>query len=1051
MSELFEDLEQTIGYQSQDILRKIKALEIMLDGNQLDQTSRVIMTDSIKNLREQEAELWITQSRIETARKMNLNMFNSRVSGDKKDVDETIRTRIHSLKTDDKYVKATYENVYSDMERDVTDFLTETASLDVIDVEAVNRVQSAFKTILIELSDPNVKAADKNVVIDEFKTWVNQILKDPSTESIKEKILATLEKFRLEAASPSIFKRGKRGVKSLGNSLMRGVGNAASESGKNILRTLADNPVFNMLGVTGAAYGYIDKLSLSRKGSISREGSSNIRESLRNRGDAASPTLPRSESQESEPVKIPNPISTPVASKLPLIQNSNTYNGADSKILSEILKEIRKGNNTQSEYVKSNKAKEYVKSKERNSTVVERNKDENKKEEGSLLETLKNIAMIIAAIPAAIAVLGARFGGILSKIPLLGKIFKTPEFPSTGGFGNGATTGKNIPCIPVCKGMGIPEKNQKENRRGRRELPNKTGTDVDFKTSKPTSQNPTIEKNTNSPVEASKTPSKTGFIKGGLLGLAGIGAEYAGNKLEESGHEKIGAVTKTAGTAAEYAGMGAMAGSFIPGLGTLVGGAIGGAIGTGIGLYENGSKIFSSEEKPNAFKTTDVSRSEAKQLSQQPQITKADTIEDLLKKQIMLQKIQNGYLKESSEEEENKDSKEKLDPEESERIEQVIANAEALVEKEDNKEEKTSWWGNLYNALMGSNKSLPSSGSNSTGSSGYSGGGSGNVGEKYKIARDPNAKAGAGKTENAMKAMKYFQENGYTEAQAAGMVGNLQMESGKDLNVKSLGDGGKAYGIAQWHPDRQANFKKVYGKDIQGSTLEEQLAFMVWELKNTEKKAGEKIKGATTAKEAAILTDATYERSSGEHTGHRIDNAEALVSSGSTTVASNKPVVEQASKNANIKHYETWSKANPSQKKQIENELNGIPQPDGSLLPRPNVSTVTTQNVNTNVSPNISQNNVASVAQTGVNVNSVTSSSNVVTAQPISVTNPIIGTNSNVSLSDETIQKIGQVIAANSKASSTVIASNQSSSGNKNSVGPVQSTKSPVNISNIPI
>ena len=134
----------------------------------------------------------------------------------------------------------------------------------------------------------------------------------------------------------------------------------------------------------------------------------------------------------------------------------------------------------------------------------------------------------------------------------------------------------------------------------------------------------------------------------------------------------------------------------------------------------------------------------------------------------------------------------------------------------------------------------------------------------------------AGGSQNAETAMKFFMSAGYTKEQAAGIVGNLQTESGKNLDVNAVGDGGKARGIAQWHPDRQATFQKVMGKDLKSSTLEEQLKFVDWELKNTERNAGEKLKQARSAAQAAQIVDKLYERSSGEALGNRMASATAL-------------------------------------------------------------------------------------------------------------------------------------------------------------------------------
>lgn len=136
---------------------------------------------------------------------------------------------------------------------------------------------------------------------------------------------------------------------------------------------------------------------------------------------------------------------------------------------------------------------------------------------------------------------------------------------------------------------------------------------------------------------------------------------------------------------------------------------------------------------------------------------------------------------------------------------------------------------------------------------------------------------GAGSTDRAKQAMDFFMAQGLSREQAAGLVGNLQAESGAGLNTHAVGDGGRAFGIAQWHPDRQALFKKAFGKDIRQSTFEEQLQFIMWEFQNTEKSAFNRIKQATTASEAAVTVDKFYERSAGLHTDRRVNNANTLL------------------------------------------------------------------------------------------------------------------------------------------------------------------------------
>lgn len=108
------------------------------------------------------------------------------------------------------------------------------------------------------------------------------------------------------------------------------------------------------------------------------------------------------------------------------------------------------------------------------------------------------------------------------------------------------------------------------------------------------------------------------------------------------------------------------------------------------------------------------------------------------------------------------------------------------------------------------------------------------------------------------EAYDYFRSQGYSAAQSAGIIGNLAGES--NLNTRAVGDGGKAYGIAQWRPDRQANFAKQFGKSIRNSTFGEQLRFVQWELQNTESKARSALLKATDINSATRVFMKTYER-----------------------------------------------------------------------------------------------------------------------------------------------------------------------------------------------
>ncbi|MCA8045474.1 phage tail tip lysozyme [Burkholderia arboris] len=100
---------------------------------------------------------------------------------------------------------------------------------------------------------------------------------------------------------------------------------------------------------------------------------------------------------------------------------------------------------------------------------------------------------------------------------------------------------------------------------------------------------------------------------------------------------------------------------------------------------------------------------------------------------------------------------------------------------------------------------------------------------------------------------------GWTRQQAAGIAANLWTES--MYNPRAVGDNGHAYGIAQWHEDRQAEFKKRFGIDIRKSTLDQQLQFVDYELRQgKEQAAGNALMAQDSAVGAGGVVSRLYER-----------------------------------------------------------------------------------------------------------------------------------------------------------------------------------------------
>lgn len=122
-----------------------------------------------------------------------------------------------------------------------------------------------------------------------------------------------------------------------------------------------------------------------------------------------------------------------------------------------------------------------------------------------------------------------------------------------------------------------------------------------------------------------------------------------------------------------------------------------------------------------------------------------------------------------------------------------------------------------------------------------------NVGEDDEIAKIRMKNGGA---DGAGPVIDYLRSKGINDNLAKGMAANVEAESG--FNPNAVGDGGKAYGLLQWHPSRQADFAAYLGKSIRESTWQEQLDFAVYEAtKGKEKANWAKVENSQSPSEAA--------------------------------------------------------------------------------------------------------------------------------------------------------------------------------------------------------
>ena len=113
--------------------------------------------------------------------------------------------------------------------------------------------------------------------------------------------------------------------------------------------------------------------------------------------------------------------------------------------------------------------------------------------------------------------------------------------------------------------------------------------------------------------------------------------------------------------------------------------------------------------------------------------------------------------------------------------------------------------------------------------------------------------------------------------QAAGLVGNLQNESGSGVPAwGTTGDNGSAWGTAQWRGDRLDNLKR-YSADngLDHRTVEAQQAFMRHEFDTSENSSYKALQAAQTPEAAATAVNTQYERSA-DRSGNRERSARQL-------------------------------------------------------------------------------------------------------------------------------------------------------------------------------
>lgn len=146
------------------------------------------------------------------------------------------------------------------------------------------------------------------------------------------------------------------------------------------------------------------------------------------------------------------------------------------------------------------------------------------------------------------------------------------------------------------------------------------------------------------------------------------------------------------------------------------------------------------------------------------------------------------------------------------------------------------------------------------------------LGKVKEVEKETKVKSGDSTPGTPEDVINFFVSKGLTREQAAGIAGNINVES--NFNPKALGDNGTSFGIAQWHKGRWDKLKK-WSKDngVSPESFDSQLKFLWWELNNSENKALSELRKTETPEDAAFAFAKYYERPS-EIAQKRMDYAQ---------------------------------------------------------------------------------------------------------------------------------------------------------------------------------
>lgn len=136
---------------------------------------------------------------------------------------------------------------------------------------------------------------------------------------------------------------------------------------------------------------------------------------------------------------------------------------------------------------------------------------------------------------------------------------------------------------------------------------------------------------------------------------------------------------------------------------------------------------------------------------------------------------------------------------------------------------------------------------------------------------------------NAARAMAFFQSKGLSPEDSAALVWNFQQESGRDLNPSLSHDNGTGFGIAGFRDPTPGNGRWTNlrnfaaGRGLDPATLDTQLDFSWGELNGPERATLQRIQAAQTPQDKAVAAIG-YFRPRADYANQRASHAGEVLS-----------------------------------------------------------------------------------------------------------------------------------------------------------------------------